>query len=131
MWLLLLAPGWPTAARADVTLHQRVTFRFRAARSRPPLKVIFYAKGRRAWFEVDGRRKKLTIVRFDKGLILRLDPRRKTYAKIPIKDLEDVLKGVRNIVKGVDEFLAGGKSTPAEKRPTASCRPRRQTRCTG
>ena len=115
MWLLLLAPGWPTAARADVTLHQRVTFRFRDARSRPPLKVIFYAKGRRARFEVDGRRKKPTIVRFDKGLILRLDPKRKTYAKIPIKDLEDVLKGVRNIVKGVDKFLAGGKSARRKK----------------
>ena len=115
IWILLLAPGWPPPLWADVTLHQRVTFRFLDARSRPPLKVIFYAKGRRARFEGDGWRKKPTIVRFDKGLILRLDPKRKAYTKIPIKDLEDILKGVTKIVKGVDEFLAGGKSTRRKK----------------
>lgn len=115
LWLLSLTPGWPPPVSADTTLHQRVTFRFPDDRSRPPLKVIFYAKGRRARFEGDGWRKKPTIIRFDKGLILRLDPNRNTYTKIPIKDLEEVLKGVKNIVKGVDEFLTGGKSTRRKK----------------
>ncbi len=114
--ILSLAPGWVAQpAWADVTLHQRVTFQFSGERSRAPRKVIFYAKGRRARFEGDGWRKKPTLVQFDRGLIVRLDPKRKTYTKILLSDLENVLKDVNKIIKGVDEFLAGGKSVRRKK----------------
>ncbi len=106
VWLVAAAPP----AGADVTLHQRFTVQFTPDRTETPRRVIFYGKGRRARFEGDAWRKKPTIFQFDKGLVLRLDPKKKTFIKVTLKDLENVLKDVEKIVKGVDEMLSGKKS---------------------
>lgn len=112
-WILTLAAGFVARpAWADVTLHQRVTFQFPADRSETLRRVIFYAKGRRARFEGDAWRRKPTIFQFDKGLILRLDPQKKTFTKVALKDLENVLKDVDKIVRGVDELLGKKKTRP-------------------
>jgi hypothetical protein len=96
-------------ATADVALHQRVIFQFTPGQNEKPRKVIFYAKGRRARLEGDAWRKKPTIIQFDKGVIVRLNPAKKTFTQIDLKDLENAAKGVSKIVKGLDEILSGKK----------------------
>ncbi|MFQ5915914.1 MAG: hypothetical protein ACE5JS_22290 [Nitrospinota bacterium] len=110
-WIVPLAVGLIVpSAWADVTLHQRVTLQFAGDRTETQRKVIFYAKGRRARFEGDAWRRKPTIIQFDRGLILRLDPRKKTFTKVALKDLGNVLKDADNIIRGVDELMSRKKA---------------------
>ncbi|MFQ5692300.1 MAG: hypothetical protein ACE5IM_04565 [Nitrospinota bacterium] len=119
--LLVLGPAVPRAG-ADVTLRQRITLRFPQDATETPRRVVFYAKGDRVRFEGDAWRKKPTIFQFDKGLVLRLDPRKKTYTKVALKDLENVFKDTVRIVRGVDEMVGGkrtgGGNSPLRLKPT-------------
>ncbi|MBI2881747.1 MAG: DUF4412 domain-containing protein [Candidatus Tectomicrobia bacterium] len=110
LWLLAGAAAPP--ARADTTLHQRVTSQFSPDRSPVSRKVILYVKGQRVRLEGDAWRRKPTLILFDPGVIVRLDHEKKTYMKIALKDLENVLKDADKIVRGVDELMGGKESRP-------------------